>query len=201
MKNSASISLFKQWELEPAVANLLAPACFHVFREMTNFRCNNNFLQHAIELLDDGKFVFEKYSLYMGLEDIYNIIGLPVDRAPIVCKDFDSKQLIMDMLGEDDPNRKENRCYVRKSWLKDKIKKVSDDILKENGEGLLRYARAYLLSLMGTILFLDNQKPTVFVGYLMFLEDLTAQAINSFAWGTAVLAKLQAGFKNSTCSK
>ncbi|KAL8155426.1 hypothetical protein AgCh_000712 [Apium graveolens] len=57
--------------------------------------------------------------------------------------------------------------------------------------GLLR---AYLLFLIGTLLFLENHKTDIFVGYLLFLKDLTPDVVNGFAWEAAVLAKMQSAF-------
>lgn len=57
-----------------------------------------------------------------------------------------------------------------------------------------KYARAYLLFLIGTLLFPENHKTDVFVDYLLFLKDLTPDVVNGFAWGAAVLAKLQSAF-------
>lgn len=116
MKNSAPISQFKEWKLELAIAELLASTCFNIFSQMTKFNCNNSFLESALKLLDDGKFVFGDYSLYMGLEDIHNITGLPVDGLPIVCDNFDSEELVTSMLGCNDPFRQKTRNYVKKKW-------------------------------------------------------------------------------------
>lgn len=196
MKNSATINLFKTWKLDPKVANLLAPTCFNDLTKMTTFQCNNILLRSAMKKMKDGKFKFGRYSLYLGLQDIYNITGLPVDGEPIVCDNLNPGELITKMLGEDDPKRTGNHFCVSKNLLKSTFEIVPGDI---NGKDLLRYARAYLLFLMATILFPDNQKPGIFVGYLLFLEDL--KAVNSYAWGTAVLAQLQAGFQKSTCSR
>lgn len=61
--------------------------------------------------------------------------------------------------------------------VKRKFENVPEDILKEKGEGLFKYAKAYILFLMGTILFSDDQKQSVFVGYLVFLKGLAASAV------------------------
>ncbi|KAK1376868.1 hypothetical protein POM88_033061 [Heracleum sosnowskyi] len=138
--------------------------------------------------------------LYLGLEDVFYITGLPVDGSPIVCGEFNQENILEDMLGVDDPKRK-GMYYVRKKWLRKKFEKVrEEDIQNEKTRTiwLQRYARAYLLFLMGTILFPEKHNHTVFIGYLLFLTDLTPGVVQSFAWGAAVLAKLRDGFNQQT---
>ncbi|KAK1371068.1 hypothetical protein POM88_037160 [Heracleum sosnowskyi] len=133
------------------------------------------------------------------LEDMFYITGLPVDGSPIVCGEFNQEKILEDMLGADDPKRK--GAYVSKEWLRKRFEKVrEEDIQDENTRTiwLQRYARAYLLFLMGTILFPEKHKHTVFIGYLLFFTDLTPRVVQSFAWGAAVLAKLRDGFKQQT---
>lgn len=55
--------------------------------------------------------------------------------------------------------------------------------------------------LNGTLLFPKNLKTTIFVGYHLFCTDLNAGLVNGFAWGTAVLVKLQDEFTQLTFSK
>lgn len=165
---------------------------------MAYFHINNSFLKAAIGKLDDkGAFDFNGKLLYLGLEDIFNITGLPVDGSPIVCKDFDPQKILMDNLGDDDPARKPGSYYVKKTWLSSRFQTVkAEDLHDEESRKIwvTRYARAYLLFLIGTILFPVNNKHTVFIGYLLFLTDLTPGVVNNFAWGSVVLAKLQDGF-------
>lgn len=103
--NSCAIAQFKGWNLDPAVAEIITPTCFNVFRNMDHFLMNNKFLRAAINKFKNGAFHINGESLYLGLEDIFYITGLPVDGSPIVCEDFNPAKILEDMLGDDDPSR------------------------------------------------------------------------------------------------
>lgn len=79
----------------------------------------------------------------MGLEDIFNITGLPVDGSPIVCGDFEPRKLLMDMFRDDDPDGYKNTYYVMKSWFSIRFEKVRDEDVHEEenrNRWLIRYA-------------------------------------------------------------
>ncbi|KAK1395789.1 hypothetical protein POM88_005652 [Heracleum sosnowskyi] len=147
---------------------------------MAHFFVNNRFLRAAVKFFENGTFKCNGELLYLGLEDVFYITGLPVDGSPIVCGEFNQEKILEDMLGADDPKRK--GAYVSKEWLRKRFEKVrEEDIQDENTRTiwLQRYARAYLLFLMGTILFPEKHKHTVFIGYMLFLTDLTPRVFGS----------------------
>ncbi|KAI3510650.1 hypothetical protein L1887_17782 [Cichorium endivia] len=72
--------------------------------------------------------------LYFGLEDVYYIGGIPVDREPILCDDEKTEVLCTKYLGEcDDHNIK--KMMVRKKWLRERFEEVSEN----TSEGQLDY--------------------------------------------------------------
>lgn len=199
--NSCGIVQFKSWNLDERVVALITPTCFNIFRNMTSFNINNRFLIAAIKQLDNGAFNFHGNFLYWGLEDIFNITGLPVDGLLIVCGDFDLKKILEELLGYDDSERNEGSYYVKKNWLLMRFVTVEEAHMNDEESRkiwLPRYARAYFSFLMGTLLFPKNHKPTVFIGYLLFFRDLNPAIVDIFSWGSAVLAKLQDAFSQKT---
>ncbi|KAI3510665.1 hypothetical protein L1887_17797 [Cichorium endivia] len=67
--------------------------------------------------------------LYFGLEDVYYIGGIPVDREPILCDDEKTEVLCTKYLGEcDDYNIK--KMMVRKKWLRERFEEVSENTSK-----------------------------------------------------------------------
>ncbi|XP_065858597.1 uncharacterized protein [Euphorbia lathyris] len=202
MKASVSIRQFLSWVLDSRVEEKLNNTCFIKLRGMAEFKCNNRFEGAIMSHFDENefKFTFGEKSLYLGLEDVFHITGLPVDGCPVVVKKIDDyEKFSTRLLGSDDPERTENSPLVTKKWLLDTFKKVLDDITSVD-EKLKWYVRAYILFTIGTILLPSNQKGTVSMVYLHHLEDLSVDSLNKIAWGAAVLAKLQGSFKNGKCT-
>ena len=73
--------------------------------------------------------------------------------------------------------------------MKREFENVSRDI-EENNVRLTTYVRAFHLFTIGTVLLLDSEKSIVLILYLYFLRDISANSLNSYAWGTALFAKL-----------
>ena len=59
-------------------------------------------------------------------------------------------------------------------------------------EVLEQYSRAYLLYMLGTLLFLDMSGGNIFVIFLPLLGNLSK--VHEYGWGVAVLFFLYAGF-------
>ncbi|KAK1284152.1 hypothetical protein QJS10_CPB21g01150 [Acorus calamus] len=72
------------------------------------------------------------------------------------------------------------------SWLKDTFSHIPDD--EEREEVLQRYARAYLLFLLGCTIFVDATDNKVHACYLLLLRDL--DEVGLYSWGSAALAHL-----------
>ncbi|PWA95364.1 serine/threonine-protein phosphatase 7 [Artemisia annua] len=133
-------------------------------------------------------FVVGNTHLYLGLEDVYYLSGLPVDGRPIVGEVVANPTSLCRRLldGKDDPGRKLTGGILRCTWLKETFELVPQGI--EN-EQLDVYVRAYVLFIIGTMLLSDNTD-SVAIYYLQFIENLHPSSLNSYAWGAAVLARL-----------
>lgn len=106
--------------------------------------------------------------------DVFYIIGLLVYGSPILCNDFKPEKIFFKMLGDDNPNREAVSYYVKKTWLSWRFERVRAEDIQYEESGriwLPRYASTYLLLLMGTLLFPEKHKHTVFLGYQLFLTD------------------------------
>ncbi|KAM2487488.1 serine/threonine-protein phosphatase 7 long form homolog isoform X1 [Malus sylvestris] len=137
--------------------------------------------------------------LTITLDDVSNILGIPVDGNSVsVCDDeLDNSvlasqchDLFVTALGvTDDEARAEMGRFsgsaVTLEWLRQRFHKVSDD---ESPEFIEHAARGYLLYLLGCTLFADKTGNRISLIYLHFLRDLNS--VGGYAWGAAALAYL-----------
>ncbi|KAK1401462.1 hypothetical protein POM88_001067 [Heracleum sosnowskyi] len=91
--------------------------------------------------------------------------------------------VVKNMFGEA-PNLKGGRLKL--NWLDSVVPKVLPD--DANEDELLRYTRAYILQLLGGVLFTDHQGCQVHCMFIPLLENLSV--CQELAWGAGVLAYL-----------
>ncbi|KAJ6314125.1 hypothetical protein OIU78_017728 [Salix suchowensis] len=156
---------------------------------------------HLIEALldmysvNEDVFKFENFSLYLGLEDVLYITGLPIDGEPVTGIDtIDGDEECNKFLGISDCINHENkiRNSVKLSWLKRFFEQVPGEI-DEDSPNFVYYVRAYALFLIGTIILPDASGHAVQTHYLQLLEKI--EDIGKYAWGAALLAHLKCGVK------
>lgn len=132
------------------------------------------------------------------LQDVALILGLRIDGPAVIGRgDLDWYSLITQLLGVppdnelgDDGRRVGPKVLsgmsLRLSWLRrtfsDPPHADADDVV------VLRYARAYMLALLGSFLFPDKSGDTLSLYYLPLLNDL--EAAGRLSWGSATLAFL-----------
>ncbi|XP_020253751.1 serine/threonine-protein phosphatase 7 long form homolog [Asparagus officinalis] len=117
------------------------------------------------------------------LQDVGVILGLRVDGDAVTgTDDFNYATKCEELLGHT-PTMKGGK--IKLEWLRNNFMNVpidaTDEIIK-------RYARAYILHMIGTILFPDSTKDSVHVRWLPLLGDL--EECGELSWGSAVLAYL-----------
>ncbi|XP_020272052.1 serine/threonine-protein phosphatase 7 long form homolog [Asparagus officinalis] len=117
------------------------------------------------------------------LQDVGVILGLRVDGDAVTgTDDFHYGTTCEELLGHT-PTMKGGK--IKLEWLRNNFQNVpidaTDEIIK-------RYARAYILHMIGTILFPDSTKDSVHVRWLPLLGDL--EECGELSWGSAVLAYL-----------
>jgi Plant mobile domain len=138
--------------------------------------------------------------LTITLEDVAVLFGLPVD-GEAVCQrtDCDWPAVVMDLLGHVDettfrPGGSPKRINV--SWLH---KNFWCCPAGADENTVQQYARAYLLMLVGTILFPAHPGHSISAIYLPLFEDF--QKAGRYSWGSAVLAFLYRELCCATKSK
>lgn len=120
------------------------------------------------------------------LEDISLQFGLPVDGLPVTgSTDHQWHDLCVQLLGVHPPQTALTGSRLSLSWLATQFGPLSDDADEETVQ---RYARMYILMLLGGCLFADKSSIYVHLMFLPLLEDLNTAG--RYSWGSATLAWL-----------
>ena len=126
----------------------------------------------------------------MTLEDVAVLLGLPIDgnvvTGPTIVQDIFST--FHEHLWVIPPLTVIRGNSIRVSWLNNTFQQLPQNA---NNNVIAQYARAYILTLIGSILMPDTSAARVHVMYLLKLPDLNV--VNNYSWGSAVLACLYRG--------
>ncbi|TYK02837.1 serine/threonine-protein phosphatase 7 long form-like protein [Cucumis melo var. makuwa] len=120
------------------------------------------------------------------LQDIEVLLGIPVDGEPVISQVHeDWINLCQMLLGVVPPANKIKGSKLNLTWLASQFPGLDDDVEEEI---VIRYARAYILQLMGGSLFYDKSGSFVHLMFLPLLGDL--HEAGRYSWGGACLAWL-----------
>ncbi|KAL2336472.1 hypothetical protein Fmac_010918 [Flemingia macrophylla] len=120
------------------------------------------------------------------LQDIAVLTGLPVDGRPLIPTIDNPKEYVNECLGDVPSGANLRGLELNLGWLQDTFANPDpnvDDLFYWQ-----RYARAWIMRYIGGVLFPDKSASTVNLRWLYYLRDF--DAINSYAWGAAVLGYL-----------
>ncbi|KAL8156428.1 hypothetical protein AgCh_001497 [Apium graveolens] len=122
------------------------------------------------------------------LQDVSILLGLRIDGKAVTGHTHSEggwSDLVKNMFGATPGEQNLKGARLKLTWLHSLTKVLTDDA-DENE--LLRYTRAYILQLLGGILFTDHQGCQVHCMFLPLLEDLSS--CQKLSWGAGVLAFL-----------
>ena len=120
------------------------------------------------------------------LQNVEVLVGLPVDGEPITSQSHDDWLHLCQMLLNVTPPPEQIRdSRLSLTWLGAKFPGLADDADEET---IIRYARAYILQLMGGSMFANNSTRYVHLMFLPFLANL--HHTRQYSWGGACLAWL-----------
>ncbi|XP_027363043.1 serine/threonine-protein phosphatase 7 long form homolog [Abrus precatorius] len=121
------------------------------------------------------------------LQDIAIQMGLRIDGRPVIAPTGgDRAQIVEDLLGIRPPNSAFMGSSLKLTWLDEHFSHVW--LHNQNLIQLTRFARAYILRLIGGFMLADHSSSRVPVRYLPLLEDL--EITGQYSWGSAALAFL-----------
>jgi hypothetical protein len=151
---------------------------------------------------ETNTFHFPFGEMTITLEDVYMILGLPVSGRAVTHAELDAPKAYWVNHWEDSRLEKEERAKMYDSGVKlcklrDRYaRRPSDEERPEFIEQDCRvYTRAYLLYIIGGILFPASSRDTVHPRYLQLIQD--TDGIVGYAWGAAVLSYLFRGLSRA----
>ena len=118
------------------------------------------------------------------LQDMEVMLGLPVDGRPVIrSMELKWPDVCSELLGVIPPSDKINGCCLSMTWLSEQF-----GVLPDNADEVIvqRYARAYILEMLGGSVFADTSGDKVHLIWLLFLEDF--DTAGEYSWGSAALA-------------
>ncbi|XP_038688495.1 serine/threonine-protein phosphatase 7 long form homolog [Tripterygium wilfordii] len=123
------------------------------------------------------------------LEDVAVLLGLRVDGPAITGSSiYDWDDVMMQLLGRVATNEEQDGASLLLSWLVVNFGEHNPPAEDAPEVVLQQYARAYILAILGSILFPSTRGDSIPLIFLPLLSNL--QETSSYSWGGAVLACL-----------
>ena len=179
-------------ELDPRVLQYVLRAGFYGVYRLGLIRLDHALITAFVERWrpETHTFHLPVGEATITLQDVAILLGLPIDGAPITHPQTfvtvqECQDVCMQAFGVIPPAEEIDSGRLRMSWLRrtfDALPEQADDVIVQ------RHARAYILRLIGGILFTDYSQTLVRVAYIPLLLDL--DAAGAYSWGSAVLAML-----------
>ncbi|XP_031255458.1 protein MAINTENANCE OF MERISTEMS-like [Pistacia vera] len=186
------MELLKDWRLDDRVKSFLCNSRIYKYiSELDAVRVDTKLVSFLCNSYEDGHFHIGNHRLYLGLQDIFYLTGLPIDGKPVISNSQDIDGLCERLLGRIPPKKNVVKSgYVGLKWLKEEFEEVN---VPADSPDIHRYVRAYLLFVLGCVVFPGLPRHQVPGDYLHLFDDLSA--IDDFAWGSAMLAHLHVALK------
>lgn len=120
------------------------------------------------------------------LQDVAIQLGLPIDGRPVTgITNINWHIVCRKLLGIEPVDQQLKDECLNLTWLATTFAVLPDDADEVT---IQRYARAYILQLLGGLLFVDKSQSFVHAMFLPLLEDFTVAG--QYSWGSAALAWL-----------
>ncbi|KAL9667719.1 hypothetical protein QQ045_002083 [Rhodiola kirilowii] len=134
----------------------------------------------------DSHLSFNEGEATITLQDVSLLTGLPVEGEPVTgISKLNFEEVLARLLGVYPECYDKAPGMAKISWFKNHLAQIPVDA---DDETLKKYARAYLLNLIGSTLFSDKSGKPIPLYFLPLLEDL--DRVRNYSWGSAVLACL-----------
>ncbi|KAL9682308.1 hypothetical protein QQ045_014103 [Rhodiola kirilowii] len=175
-------------KLDARIRPYVVAAGFYPWTQVTSVRVDPPLLIAVIERWrpETHTFHFNDGEATITLQDVSLLTGLPVKGMPVTGKSQINFEEVCQRLLEVYPDcDSKSPAIAKRSWFKNHLRVIPADADEET---LKKYARAYLLYLIGITLFSDKNGNTIPLCFLPLLEDL--DRIRNYSWGSAVLACL-----------
>ncbi|KAL9688107.1 hypothetical protein QQ045_032521 [Rhodiola kirilowii] len=178
------------WVADERILDYVGRADFGPWYYVQNYEVHWSFMTALVERWRSETHIFHLRhgEMTITLEDIGVLMGLPVEGGVVTTNQEVDDDMCLRLLGVVPPHV----TCVRRTWFKDNLKDLPTDATEEV---IQRYARAYILVMLGSSLFPDSSGSDVSLHHLPLLAEL--DAISSYSWGSAALAYLYQSLCNA----
>ena len=181
-------TFMREWEMDPRIRRYVMQSGFYGVYRVGHISLDWPLIMSLVERWRPETHTFHLPigEMTVTLQDVAMILGLRIHGPPITgtC-DIDWSLLCSELLGVVPPPSQIRGSSISARWLREQFSYPPagvDDVI------LQRYARAFILALLGGALFADKTGTHVQLCYLPLLRDFTE--ISHYSWGSAVLAYL-----------
>ncbi|KAL9665761.1 hypothetical protein QQ045_000082 [Rhodiola kirilowii] len=174
--------------LDARIRPYVVAASFYPWTRVCDVKVDPSLLTIVVERWrpETHTFHFNNGEATITLQDMSLLIGLPIEGVPVTGKSqFNFEEVCLRLLGVYPECDKKLPAMGKRSWFTNYLAQIPADADEET---LQKYAKAYLLTLIGTTLFTDKSGNTNPLYFLPLLEDL--DRIHNYSWGSAVLVCL-----------
>ncbi|XP_074280156.1 serine/threonine-protein phosphatase 7 long form homolog isoform X1 [Silene latifolia] len=177
-----------KFTVDPAVENFISGTQFHGIHRLAYVVARPDMITALVERWRQETHTFH---LTVGeatitLQDVNVLLGLKVGGLPITGKsDYFWPELLEHHLGIRPPPTAFKGKTLKLSWLRAHFQGLPQDATQQH---LHAHVKAYLLYLIGTVLFPDKSGNRVQLIYFPLLTNL--ERLNEYSWGSGTLAYL-----------
>ncbi|XP_057491384.1 protein MAIN-LIKE 2-like [Actinidia eriantha] len=113
-------------------------------------------------------------------QDVAMLTDLPIDGVPVIGPGgpFDLDELCLHLLGRVFPRIACQGDSLKMTWLESEFQTLPDKAMEDQ---LIMYARAYIMYLLGGVIFTSSAGNVVPVYYLTLLEEFWL--VHTYSWG------------------
>ncbi|KAL9685843.1 hypothetical protein QQ045_023297 [Rhodiola kirilowii] len=186
--NRLRLSMLPWTPPDPRIRQYVANARFYPWSIVANVRTDPGLLTALVERWrpETHTFHFNGGEATITLQDVALLTGLPIEgRLVTGHAHLTWPPICMRLLGDMPTCHKDSPGLAKKVWFKQNMTIIPTDADEET---LKRYARAYILQLLGLTLFSELSGSSVPLHFLPLLDDL--DSIRHYGWGSAALAYL-----------
>ncbi|KAL9672958.1 hypothetical protein QQ045_029211 [Rhodiola kirilowii] len=172
-------------KMDPRLTDYVANAGFLPWIQVCNVNCDPRLITALVERWrpETHTFHLNGREATITLQDVSLLTGLPIDGEPVSGSgEFEWEPVCLSLLGAV-PDRPKLKSMGSKTWFDGYLTTMPADA---DDEMLRKYARAYILCLLGMTLVADLSGDSVPLHYLPVLADL--DNVRRYSWGSAVLA-------------
>ncbi|XP_057780265.1 protein MAIN-LIKE 2-like [Salvia miltiorrhiza] len=182
------------WKLDSRVEEKVKDTCLYKYvSNLRNIWLPSRHMKDQINSYDatDKSFSINGKKIYLGLEDVFFITGLPIKGRPVTVDESLLKDEFEEYFGL--PTSKGTTFSVPLLKEFESLPEIASD------DRITKSTRAYLLYILGCVIFPSSWRkfelPYAFLHFVKNVED-----VDKYAWGAAVLANTHNALKRKTQS-